>query len=458
MALRFRTMAALAVTSFLVLGGILAAGAARTAPDRADRPVTAWSPKSTDWPAFHFGNDRNGATTANATMKLAYYKWAIRTGGQVTSSPVVATVDVDYGGHAMSGPKVLVGSSDSRLYCIDGESHTTLWRYQTAGLIFSSPAVGDLAGDGKPEVVFGSDDGRIYCLDCQNGTLAWRYTTRSEVSAPPALADLNGDGRLEVAVGGRDGRFYVLDAGGKPLWTAQATAGIGGIAAAAAVGDVNGDGRPEIVVQAADSNLTCFSGAEGKALWNFSQFYDPVWVAVTSPCIADLNMDGKMEILVLASNESSVSCLDGSTGEPKWEHFFGGGVYRSTPAVGDVDGNGRPEMVLASTETIVCLNGTTGYLQWSRPFALSQGATYLAQESSPALADIDGDGGLEVVVGASDRMVHALNAEDGTPRWTYPVPRPVQSSPAVADIDGDGKAEVVFGCNDGRVYAVDYNF
>ena len=57
-----------------------------------------------------------------------------------------------------------------------------------------------------------------------------------------------------------------------------------------------------------------------------------------------------------------------------------------------------------------------------------------------------------------DRVMRALNAEDGSPAWAYPCPNGVYSSPAVADLDNDGKAEVTFGCMDGRVYAIDYNF
>jgi len=323
-----------------------------------------------------------------------------------------------------------------------------------------APAVGDLEGKGAPSVVFGSDDGRVYCLDAFNGSLKWRYTARLGVIASPALADLDGDGRLEVAVGSRDGRFYALDAGGRALWTASLAEpediGPSGIQGAAGIADLNGDGLPEIVVQTVQNNITCLAGADGKVLWNFPQFVNRTGPTAVSPCIADLDLDGKMEVLA-HNGQGSVACLRGADGTTRWEHFFGS-TFLSTPAAGDVDQNGRPELVLGASDYIYCLNGTTGYIFWSRPFTPNPATNDVSMDSSPALADIDGDGRLEIIIGGNDNMLHALNAEDGSPRWAYPVPKPVVSSPAVADIDSDGKAEVVFGCNDGRVFAVDYNF
>jgi outer membrane protein assembly factor BamB len=455
-ALRVRTACSLVLASFFVLGGVLAAGASQSDEARPKALSVPWTPKDTDWPAFHFGNDRGGQTSANASMKFAYYKWSAKTGGAVFSSPVTATIPT--GG--VSQARVFIGSSDSRLYCLDGGSGRVLWRYQTNGMILMGPAVGDLEGNGTPSVVFGSNDGRVHCLEAHNGSLKWRYTTRSDVVAPPALSDLNADGRLEVAVGSRDGRFYVLDAGGRALWTAPLAEGDSsapwGIQGAAAIGDVNGDGRPEVVVQSADNNLTCLAGSDGKVLWNFRQFVNRTASTAVSPCIADIDLDGSIEV-VAHNRLGSVACLRGADGSTKWEHMYGA-TFLSTPAIGDADQDGRPEIVLGATDWIYCLNGTDGYSFWQRRFTPNPATNDVSMDSSPALADIDGDGRLEIVIGGNDNMLHALNAEDGSPRWAYPVPKPVVSSPAVADIDGDGKAEMVFGCKDSRVFAVDYSF
>jgi outer membrane protein assembly factor BamB len=454
-----RTIVSLAVSSLFIFGGVLTATASRTATDKAAAPANAWSPKSADWPTFHDNNARTGLTAATATMKIAYYKWTVKTGGRVMSSPAVATVNSTINGTINSDTKIFVGSNDNRLYCIDGLTGTVIWRYQANGAITSSPAVGDLSGDGNPKVVFGCEDNRIYCLYCSNGTLAWRYTTRSFVEASPVFADLNGDGMLEVAIGSFDGVFYMLDHDGKVVWKATLPQNGHGILSAAAVRDINGDNKPEIVIQSDEHNVTCLAGADGKELWNNTGLYNPKTFSFNSPVIADLDGNGKNEVLALGG-PNNVYCLYGGNGTFEWNKSLSGFMVDdlSTPAVGDGNGDGKPEIYINNYNSILCIDGGDGFMEWSRNFVVPQHTNGYGLISSPALADIDGDGKLEVIFASCDRAMHALNAEDGSIRWAYPCPMLVGSSPAVADIDGDGKAEVVFGCNDARVYALDYNF
>ena len=69
-------------------------------------------------------------------------------------------------------------------------------------MVYSSPALGDLDGDGHLEVVVGSDDGKVYAWHHDGTPVAgWPQTTGDVVDSSPALGDLDGDGHLEVVVG-----------------------------------------------------------------------------------------------------------------------------------------------------------------------------------------------------------------------------------------------------------------
>jgi len=446
MVTHLRSYVAIGVLVLMVLGGVLTAGAFLPGDDGPATP-RAWAPKDTDWTQFRHDAARSGLTSANATMRFAYYKWTARTGGSVYSSPAVASLRT-----TSNGTDVVVGSYDGRLYCINGMNGNIRWRYQAGAAIFSSPAIGDINGDSRPEVVFGCDDGRIYAVNGEDGTLLWRYTTRAPVWSSPALADLNGDGQPEAVVGGLDGKVYALLGSGALLWSATTPLSEwdSGIQAAPSVADINGDGALEVVVPAGDWNVYALKGSDGSRLWSHS-LGTPLLGSdlYSSALLTDLDLDNQVEVVV-GSNDQTLYCLNGKDGSEKWTHPDLGTFY-SAPAAAHIDYDGAMEIFVAFSSTMACIDGSTGDIEWERNFTS-------IIDSSPALADVDGDGGLEVVFGGYDRVLRALNAETGTPAWAYPCPNSIYSSPAVADIDRDGKVEVVVGCIDSRVYAVDYNF
>ncbi len=136
----------------------------------------------------------------------------------------------------------------------------------------------------------------------------------------------------------------------------------------------------------------------------------------------------------------------------KWQH---GGCFSSwcetgwysSPAVADLDGDGEPEVV-ASAYSIVALSGPTGALEWrvasghdrSEPGASNVGRTW----PGIVVADVDADGSLEIVTahGAGWASVYRADGyfETGWPQ--QPIANELRGL-AVADLDADGTMEVV---------------
>jgi outer membrane protein assembly factor BamB len=129
-----------------------------------------------------------------------------------------------------------------------------------------------------------------------------------------------------------------------------------------------------------------------------------------------------------------------------------GALLSGTPGL-DIAG-GRYQGVYAARLT------TAGKLVTIWDHAIGDGnGGFGGNRSSPAIADINGDGTLDVLIGIEGQQDPGLNAYDGATGallWHLPLPAPgVDGSPAVGDIDGDGQLEVVFFAIDGKVYALD---
>jgi hypothetical protein len=167
----------------------------------------------------------------------------------------------------------------------------------------------------------------------------------------------------------------------------------------------------------------------------------------SSPSLGDINGDGRDEIVV-GCKDGKVHALDGQ-GRELWSYATGDTI-ESSPAIGDINGDKRAEVIIGSTDgSVYALSGGTLLPGWP----VSTGG---AVRSTPAIADLDGDLKDDVIVGSSDGKVYAYRGS-GTDiiGWPVVVGGGVDSSPAVADVDGDGLAEVAVGADDGNVYLID---
>ncbi|RME23368.1 MAG: hypothetical protein D6806_11415, partial [Deltaproteobacteria bacterium] len=181
--------------------------------------------------------------------------------------------------------------------------------------------------------------------------------------------------------------------------------------------------------------------------------------------VGDLDGDGVAEIVAMTLQSGTVAFKrtspDGSswdlfwqnTDYPKWDVHTRGG---SQPSIANIDGQGAPEIVVGN----VVLDGLTGQLRWDGLATAGSGAgignnAFLGPVS--AVADIDLDGKLEIVAGNS------CYSHDGTLRWTYTYT--TQNSPcggklpcdgfdAVANFDSDDQGEVVI-VRQGEVFVLD---
>ena len=119
----------------------------------------------------------------------------------------------------------------------------------------------------------------------------------------------------------------------------------------------------------------------------------------------------------------------------------------SSPTIADINGDGIREVLSGAADyNLYCFNND-GSIRWK-----FQTSSYI--NSSAAVADIDGDGQMEIVFGSADYNFYCLN-KDGQLLWKFGTGGYIWSSPAVADLNNDGKKEIVVGSYDGYLYCFD---
>ncbi len=298
------------------------------------------------------------------------YIYALSWNGKIKWKTKVGKWPLSFALYDLTGdgiPDALVGG-DNFLHLLDGKTGREIWKFRTGDFIYSSPAVGDIDGDGKLEVVFGSGDTYIYALNGEDGSLLWKFKTGNKVWSSPALGDIDGDGKPEVVFGSEDNYLYVLNGeDGSLLWKFKTGKWVD---SSPALGDIDGDGKPEVVFGSGDTYIYALNGEDGSLLWKFKTGD----VVDSSPALGDIDGDGKLEV-VFGSEDNYLYVLNGEDGSLLWK-FKTGKWIASSPALGDVDGDGKIDIVVASFDGHLYRFESTkigGKVVWSRWHGDAQG-------------------------------------------------------------------------------------
>ncbi len=252
------------------------------------------------------------------------------------------------------------GSDNNTLYMVDGASSvpaTVLWQYQAADAVLSVCNVGDVNGDGDHDVLaaIGDNGSQLVCLDggtaLPGGQVLWTYPASSIVNACGVLPDITGDGVNEalVVLWTTDGSAIrcLNGATGQVVWSST-TVGEAGMMVDL-LDDVTGDGTPEIIVGSFENAAIVLDGADGTLHWRTTVGTlngGDVW---TVRAIDDLNNDGNQDVIA-GSFDYHVYAMDGVDGTVLWSYDTGNRVFSVYPA-GDLDGDGRPEVVVGTQDT-----------------------------------------------------------------------------------------------------------
>ena len=336
--------------------------------------------------------------------------------------PDIVTVSGEGGPNGDGLVDVLLGNGDG--------TFKPVRTFDSGGGYPNSVVVADLNQDGKPDLVVtncGPFDGDTFCPTPSRGVLAiflgngdgtfqrpMLYDSGGSSPMQAAVADVNLDGKLDVLVANQcadapvctapGGVTVFLGNGDGTLQSASTPWGL--FAGSMAVADVNADGRPDLLVTAIDGVDVLLGNGDG----SFQPPVDyrvPGLLAAYGLAVADFNHDGRPDVVAAGidrSNRGRVGVLFGDgdgTFTPGANYNTSGRVVLAV-AVADVNGDGHPDLIVGNcTSTCVSEDGSIGVLVGTgdgfRPAALYDSG--LTSAWSVAVADLNGDGKPDVVVG-----------------------------------------------------------
>jgi uncharacterized protein (DUF2141 family) len=309
----------------------------------------------------------------------------------------------------------------------------------------------------------------------------------------PVPLDADGDGDLDVFIGVLGGAFNPNRTSSDNFWHLERTDGnqlvvrtrryIDGVDVGSesvpALADIDDDGDVDLLVankidparltppQSARLYIFENRGTSRSPAFQLADTLDLARLFHYAPALGDLDGDGDPELLLGTWNEGvHYYRNDGTRQKPQWVEDSAGTVKlprggNAVPALGDVDGDGDLDLLVGEASGEINFFRNVGDTRSARFELVSETFNDIdvGRRSIPTFADIDGDGDLDLVVGAEDEGLR-LWRNNGTrtdPQFvadaTFSIPLHAMAAPAFADLDGDGDLDLVAGgLSGGLVY------
>jgi outer membrane protein assembly factor BamB len=288
----------------------------------------------------------------------------------------------------------------------------------------------------EERLYWGNDNSMFYAFDW-GGNLQWSIGVGGDVEGAPALEDFNADGVLDVCFTTEAGEVYVVDGKEgfvmwriqvdyKPKWTYPSSRAF---MASPTLVDINRDGIRDVVVGSRNGSVYALNGKTGEAIWTFrTQAPSGVFSSVFAK-------DGK---LYATESYSRAYRLNGKGEVEKTYELSreGQGALFSSP-------------VVTPKDTLVI--GSAGDRQhrgvWIQTKTKREFHSIGPVSATPIIADIDGNGELDIVVLTENGWLYVYN-EDGELKHRFSLPNGGEATPFIDDVDFDGKLELLLLTND----------
>ncbi len=358
-----------------------------------------------------------------------------------------------------TGEKIIVNDDFTYLININGDTTQlplAVFAQIDDGQFPFSPALADLDHDGDMEVISGASNGKLFAwqetdLD-GNGRadLHFEIDCGAAITTVPVIGNWNSKvAGIKTAVGNETGEVYLVSENGDIIWNKAVSKNpIKGLAGFDERGSVG-------LIAVDDQNNIFLLNENGDVNWQKSL---SGYGSLSYPAIGDVNRDGKLEIVV-SSDDGNLIILDNGGNLLPSFNIVAIGSPLSNPTLADIDDDGYIDIVLTGGGRIFAFH-YNGAALTDFPITVDR---HFKNESypDPILADLDGDGKVEIIVGSMNNQINAFHSQ-GQQIGGFPlsVSLPIVSAPAVTNLAGENKFALIARSSDDFCYAwqLDYEF
>ncbi|MDP2338308.1 MAG: ChbG/HpnK family deacetylase [Bacteroidota bacterium] len=308
------------------------------------------------------------------------------------------------------------------------------WTTNQKCFLESSATVADIDNNGSDEAIVASQEELIAVG--KSGNSLWRWKARGRFMTYPAVLKRAGELALIYAAD-YTGQLTCLNGNGKVVWQADLNAGSEW--SASVVADLDGNGSFEIIQTDLKKTVWIFDALTGKLNRKTSLSGG----LLVSPAVGDLTGDGRSEIAI-ASNDGSITVLRSDLSE-LWKYKIGGfsETWSTSAPVMFSASDGKNYLVAASgTGEVFCFDAQ-GKPVWQYP-------TNVPVSSSISVGDFDQDGQTDIFLITQTGLIYRFD-EHGNVIWKIDMQGRSLAPGAIADINNDGKSEYVLSTQNGHV-------
>lgn len=340
-------------------------------------------------------------------------------------------------------PLILAGSFDAgEVVCLNAQGQE-MWRYTDEAPVHGTPSIGNVHPDPGTEVVIALPKLNVIAVLSETGQLLWRLQWSGPIPADspqwhwtqPAVADFDGDGLCDIVYADANGMVRRIGGDRREHWVRSVSTAPCDLPVC--VADVLGDAALEILVADRRGSLRILS-PDGEILRR-----DVLDDKLTTGAMYGSFRPGGPPFAFVGTGSEQLVAVPPRVFE-NGRLILGGLMDLGTGVeLVDLTGDGENELIATTRNHEVRAYSASGE-------QIGHARLGAQVRSKPVAGDVDGDGRADLLVGSADHLLYCIGDQD----WTYDAGDRIDGAPALVDLNGDGALEIVLPVRGGRIVAL----